>query len=74
MTYTLHTFSHVDASLLLQRLEGEAVHLSGDVHGLHQPQAARLPTERGSVPAAEERAGPTDHGEIRDQHQPAGER
>lgn len=49
---------------LLQWIQEEAVHLFGPVHGLHQPQAARLETERGAVPPTEKRAGPTDHGEI----------
>lgn len=48
----------------LQWLQEETVHLSGPADGLHQPQAARLQAERGAVPPAEKRAGPTDHGEI----------
>ncbi len=65
---------HTHLSSLLQWIQKEAIHLFGPVDGLHQPQAARLQTERGAVPPTETRAGPTDHGEIRDQHQPTGER
>lgn len=67
-TLTLYVF------FFLQWLQEEAIHLSGPVYGFHQPQAARLQTERGAVPPTEARTDPTDHGEIRDQCQPAGER
>ena len=70
---TLLTFSNPLFSAL-QWLQEEAVYLPGPADGIHEPPAARLPTERGAVPPAEARAGPTDHGEIRDQHQPAGPR
>lgn len=73
-TYTLSLFSLHFSLSLLQWLKEEAVHLPGPADGLHQPQAARLQTERGAVPPTEKRAGPTDHGEIWDQHKPAGER
>lgn len=59
---------------LLQWFQEEAIHLFGPVDGVHQPQAARLQAERGALPPAEKGAGPTDHGEIWDQHQPTGER
>lgn len=59
---------------LLQWLQEEAVHLFGPANGLHQPQAERLQTKRGALPPTEKRPSPTDHGEIRDQHQSAGER
>lgn len=62
-TWTTHTL-FITLISLLQWLQEEAVHLFGPVDGLHQPQAARLPAERGAVPPTEKRAGPTDHGKI----------
>lgn len=72
-TRTLSPLLSFEMTLSFQ-LQEEALHLFGPVHGLPEPQAAGLQAERGPVSSAETRAGPADHGEIRDQQQPAGQR